>query len=265
MHIFAAIYRDSLESDASIASGVVPSVIPFYESPMPPSTDTRFADAAPSPRPQACGARKALFWDRAARKYAADPIADMAGYEATLRRVQALLNPSQEVLEIGCGTGSTALRLAPLTKRLLATDLSCEMIAIARDKLTAEPVPQLSFEVADADAPPSRPGEFDAVLAFNLLHLVSDLDQALAAAIQALRPGGLLISKTACIGEMNPLIPYLALPVMRAIGKAPPVLRFDAAALQAAMVRQGLEIVTVERHGSGRKDWRVFIVARKPG
>jgi ubiquinone/menaquinone biosynthesis C-methylase UbiE len=209
-------------------------------------------------------ARKARFWDRAARKYAAAPIADMAGYEATLSRVQALLSTEQSVLEIGCGTGSTAMRLAPHTRRLLATDVSGEMIAIARQKLAAKPVPQLSFAVADADAAPAAPGEFDVVLAFNLLHLVSDLSHALAAAKQALRPGGLLISKTACISEMNPLIPYLALPLMRAIGKAPHVLCFDAQGLQSAIVREGLEIVSVERHGTRGKDIRVFILARKP-
>ena len=103
------------------------------------------------------------------------------------------------------------------------------------------------------------------MLAFNLLHLVSDLDGALASAVQALRPGGLLISKTACISEMNPLIPWLAIPVMRAIGKAPQVLCFNADELQAAMRRQGLVIEAVERHGTKGKDIRVFIVARKPG
>lgn len=210
-------------------------------------------------------ARKARFWDRIARKYAADPIADMPGYEATLRRVQGLLTAEMNVLEIGCGTGSTALRLAPFTRRLLATDVSAGMIAIAREKLAAEPLPQLAFAVADADAPAIGPGEYDAVLAFNLLHLVSDLDQALASAVQALRPGGLLISKTACVAEMNPLIRWLAIPVMQAIGKAPHVLLFDADTLQAAMVRQGLVIEAVERHGTKGKDIRVFIVARKPG
>ena len=233
---------------------------------MPLSTVTRPADTGLSPEPNATDTRKARFWDRIARKYAADPIADMAGYEATLRRVQGLLTMEQNVLEIGCGTGSTALRLAPFTERLLATDVSSEMIAIAREKLAAQPVPQLSFAVADADVPMAHPGGYDAVLAFNLLHLVTDLDHALALAMRALRPGGLLISKTACISEMNPLIPYLALPLMRAMGKAPHVLCFDAGALQAAMVRQGLEIVAVERHGTkGKKDIRVFIVARKPG
>ena len=188
----------------------------------------------------------------------------MAGYEATLRRVQGLLSADQDVLEIGCGTGTTALRLAPFTRRLMATDVSAGMIAIAREKLAAEPVPQLSFDVADADAAVASQGEYDVVLAFNLLHLVTDLDRALELAMRALRPGGLLISKTACISEMNPLIPYLALPLMRVIGKAPHVLCFDADALRSAIARQGMDIVSVERHGTRGKDIRVFIVARKP-
>ena len=231
---------------------------------MPLST-TPSLDTQSPPQSGDAVSRKARFWDRIARKYAADPIADMPGYEATLRRVQGLLTAEMNVLEIGCGTGSTALRLAPFTRRLLATDVSAGMIAIAREKLAAEPIPQLAFALADADAPAIGPGEYDAVLAFNLLHLVSDLDQALAQAVQALKPGGRLISKTACVAEMNPLIRWLAIPVMQAIGKAPHVLLFDADTLQAAMVRQGLVIEAVEHHGTKGKDIRVFIVARKPG
>lgn len=231
---------------------------------MPARAIAPLAEASPLTHAGASAARKARFWDRIAVKYAADPIADMAGYEATLRRVQGLLSADQDVLEIGCGTGSTALRLAPFTRRLLATDVSAGMIAIAREKLAAEPVPQLNFAVADADAAVAGLGEYDVVLAFNVLHLVTDLDRALELAVQALRPGGLLISKTACISEMNPLIPYLALPLMRAVGKAPHVLCVDAAALVSAIARQGMDIVSVERHGTRGKDIRVFIVARKP-
>lgn len=224
---------------------------------MPPSAIAPLAEASPA-------ARKSRFWDRIAAKYAADPIADMAGYEATLRRVQGLLSTDMDVLEIGCGTGTTALRLAPFTRRLRATDVSAGMIAIARAKLAAGPVPALSFDIADADEAVAGPGEYDAVLAFNVLHLVTDLDRALDRAIQALRPGGLLISKTACIAELSPLIRHLALPLMQLVGQAPHVLRFDAAALQAAIARRGMDIVSVERHGTRGKDFRVFIVARKP-
>lgn len=207
---------------------------------------------------------KARFWNKIARKYARDPIADIAGYEKTLQRVQALLSSDHEVLEIGCGTGTTALRLAPGTRRMVATDVSAEMVAIACEKLAAQPVPQLEFRVADADGSLSELPRYDAVVAFNVLHLVGDLAQTLRSALHALKPGGLLISKTPCLNDMNPLIPRLALPLMRAFGKAPHVLCFSAGQLQEALTSQGLDIVSVEWHGSKGKDYRPFILARKP-
>lgn len=208
-------------------------------------------------------ANKTRFWNRIAHKYASNPIADMGGYERTLLRVQALLSDEHEVLEIGCGTGTTALLLAPGTRRLVGTDISEQMIAIAVEKLAIQPMQQLNFRLADANAPVAEQGAYDAVLAFNMLHLVTDLPQTLSVATNALKPGGLLISKTPCLSELSPLISKLALPLMQVIGKAPPVLCFSAAQLQAAMSRQGLEILSVERHGSKGKDIRVFIVARK--
>ncbi|MCE5365271.1 class I SAM-dependent methyltransferase [Pseudomonas sp. 32.2.56] len=207
-------------------------------------------------------ANKARFWNRVARKYASDPIADLGGYERTLQRVKETLSTEYEVLEIGCGTGSTALRLAPATRRLVATDISKQMIAIAREKLASHPAPQLDFNLADADGSLSEDNAYDVVLAFNMLHLVSSLSQTLKSVVKALKPGGLLISKTPCLNEMNPLIPKIALPLMRVLGKAPPVLCFTAAQLQDAMKKADLEIISAERHGSKGKDFRIFIIAR---
>lgn len=212
----------------------------------------------------AAQARRARFWNWIARRYAGHTMSDPAGYEKSLARVIGLLAPTHEVLELGCGTGSTALRLAPHTGRLLATDFSPEMLAIARERLAAQPVPQLVFELADADAPELGQARYDRVLAFNLLHLVDDLDQAIGSALHTLRPGGLFITKTPCVSEMNPLIWRLALPLMRLVGKAPPVICFDEPQLLDAMTRNGLEILQVERHGTKSKDIRAFIVARKP-
>ena len=49
------------------------------------------------------------------------------------------------------------------------------MIAIAQEKLAAAPVAALSFLAATAEDPALRAGQYDAVLAFNYLHLVRDL------------------------------------------------------------------------------------------
>jgi SAM-dependent methyltransferase len=226
-------------------------------------TDTSSSSSSSPSSAAGTTASKARFWDKVARKYAADPIGDMAGYEATLDRTRALLAPTHRVLELGCGTGTTALRLAPSTGQFVATDVSPQMIAIARERLAVAPQPNVELQVADADAPVFGQACYDVALAFNVLHLVSDLDGTLAVVADALVPGGLFISKTPCIAEMNPLVPKLLLPVMRLFGKAPPVLSLRTTDLRAALTRHGFTILVVEHHGTKGKDIRPFIAARK--
>lgn len=219
----------------------------------------------PAPPDPAALRQSARFWDKMARKYAASPIADEAGYEASLRRTSELLAESDQVLEIGCGTGTTALRLAHRVRRLHATDVSPQMVAIAQEKLAATPVAQLDFAVLDAaGAARQAPQAYDVVLAFNVLHLLPDLDGGLDAVWQALQPGGFFISKTPCVAEMNPLIPWVALPLARALGLAPPVHCFQGPALEATIARHGFEVLAVERHATKGRDVRPYIVARKP-
>ena len=79
-------------------------------------------------------ANSSHFWDRMARKYAASPIKDMQGYERTIDHARRYLKATHVAYEFGCGTGTTALKLAPAVARLVATDISAEMIAIAREK-----------------------------------------------------------------------------------------------------------------------------------
>jgi ubiquinone/menaquinone biosynthesis C-methylase UbiE len=204
----------------------------------------------------------ARFWDRTARKYAADPIADTGGYERTLDATRQLLKSSDLALEFGCGTGTTALRLSDLVGRILATDLSPEMIAIAREKAAAQGVQNVTFEVGTfTDARPEA--AFDVVLAFNLLHLVRPLPDALRAVNHVLRPGGLFISKTPCLKLMNPVIRALV-PAMRLMGLAPSAVNFFTAdELEQAIAAVGFEILERGWHATRGKDARVFFVVRK--
>jgi ubiquinone/menaquinone biosynthesis C-methylase UbiE len=204
----------------------------------------------------------ARFWDRIARKYAADTIKDPAGYERTLDRTRHYLNSSDMVLEVGCGTGTTALNLAPHVRRILATDVSSEMIAIGREKAAVSACETIDFATATPEDVPGPDNSFDAVLAFNVLHLIADRSSALRRIHRLLKPGGLFISKTPCLSEMNPLI-RLAVPVMRLIGKAPYVSFFSAAELESDLERAGFTIIERARHGSERKDPRIFLAARK--
>lgn len=203
------------------------------------------------------------FWDRTARKYARSPIADPQGYERTIERVKGLLSPQHRVLELGCGTGSTALRLAGGTGSYLATDISREMVAVAREKLAETPIKQLRFGVAEAAQCLAAGAHYDAVLAFNVLHLLDDLDVVLGGIQRVLAPGGRLITKTPCLTELNPLITHVLVPVMQYFGRAPEVRSFGAEHIKAALLRNGFTVEAEERHGVKGKDFRAFFVARR--
>jgi len=208
-------------------------------------------------------ASDARFWDGTARKYSKSKIGDVDGYERTLERTHALLGPDDRVLELGCGTGTTALRLAGGVQSYLATDLSSEMIAIADEKHAADPVPALVFRTATAESLGPEETLFNAVLGFNYLHLVRDVPETLRHIHSLLAPDGQFISKTPCLGDMNPLIRHALLPAMRAVGKAPHVTIFTAAELAELMTAAGFEVVATEFHGSKSSDTRPYIVADK--
>jgi SAM-dependent methyltransferase len=203
---------------------------------------------------------QAAFWNGMARRYAASPMRSPENWEKTLDLTRARLSPGAEVLELGCGTGSTALRLAPHVARYVATDDAGAMIDIARQKLAAEPVGGLSFAAARPGDGSLPPGPFDAVTAFNLLHLLPDLPTALAETRGLLKPGGLLIAKTPCLGGR-----YLALwPVVAALrlfGKAPPLRFLRPARLEAIIEAAGFAIE--ERGDYPARPPSRFVVARR--
>lgn len=204
----------------------------------------------------------ARFWDKTADKYAAMPVRNSEAYAATLDKVRALGSGTDEVLELGCGTGSTAIALASDFAQIVATDVSSGMLEKASEKAIAGNVDNVTFLQSDtADAPA---GPFDMVLAFNLLHLIEDMDAALADIAQRTKPGGLFISKTFCMPERRNLIWLFiqtGLPLLQAIGKAPFFAKLSQHDLNAAITRAGFEIVETER--APGKDPRWTVVARR--
>ena len=200
------------------------------------------------------------FWDRIADRYAAKPVPDQAVYERKLEITRELLAPSAAVLEIGCGTGSTALALAPHAGHILATDVSTRMIAIAREKASDAGISNVEFQQLAVERLHVDEGSLDAVLAHSLLHLLADWRSALTAAHRALKPGGLLVMSTVCLSDGFSFLRPLAVPG-RCLGLLPRLTFFDRATLEKAIEDAGFYIEEAWQPGSRRG---VFHVARKP-
>ena len=200
----------------------------------------------------------AAFWDRIADKYAARPVQDQAAYDDWVASARRHLTAEMDALELGCGTGTTALKLAPGLRQITSTDIAPAMVAIAERKRVAEAVDNVKFAVADTASAPAGP--FDAVMAFNLIHLLTDPQAGLAEMARRVKPGGLFLSKTGLLGDA----PFWLGPViglMRLFGKAPPVSRFNGDKLKAWLREAGFEIVEEKTYPGIAPT--LFIVARK--
>ncbi len=202
---------------------------------------------------------EADFWNKTAAKYSKSAIADPSAYEETLDRIKTLLQPNHRVLEIGCGTGATALELASRVDRYLATDFSEQMIDIAQSKQSPGTAAHLRFAVHAADDMPEAP--HDVILALNLLHLVPDPQFVIQQAFAAMPSGGLFIAKTALMSEGRWFLP-IVIKVMRLFGKAPFVCQFSEAELREMLELVGFEISETLMQPDIAP--RLFTIAKKP-
>ncbi len=202
----------------------------------------------------------AAFWDRIAARYARKPVADEAAYQRKLAVSRDYFTRDSELLEIGCGTGSTALAHAPYVKHIRAIDFSSSMIAIAEKKRVDQRIDNVTFECRGVGELADDGRCYDGILALSVLHLLDDWRGAIGLVHDLLVPGGVFISSTACIRDMLPGFRFIA-PLGRTLGLLPELSCFTAASLRRALDDAGFTIAFEWQPG---KRQALFLVARKP-
>lgn len=100
--------------------------------------------------------------------------------------------PDWQVLDVATGAGHTALAFAPHVVRVVATDLTPEMLAKTAELATKRGLTNVETRPADAEALPFDDASFDLVTCRIAMHHFPTPRQALAEFARVLKPGGLL-------------------------------------------------------------------------
>ncbi|WP_037606838.1 class I SAM-dependent methyltransferase [Streptacidiphilus rugosus] len=118
----------------------------------------------------------------------------LRGYQARFLDAAAIV-PTDQVLDIGCGTGETTRDAArrATAGHALGLDLSGEMLRVARQRGAAEQLPNVTFEQADAQVRQFPRGEFDVAISRTGTMFFADTLTAFRNIARSLRPGGRLV------------------------------------------------------------------------
>ncbi len=200
------------------------------------------------------------FWDKIAESYSKQPIAEEATYQKKLQVTREYFQPDMEVLEFGCGTGSTAITHAPYVKYIHAIDLSSKMIEIAQNKADAEKVTNVTFEQSTIEEISVSDQTLDAVLGLSILHLLDNKEEVIAKVHRMLKPGGIFVTSTACIGDTMMRFLKFIVPIGKFFGLMPLVKVFTTKELEDSLTDADFEIDYQWQPGKGKA---VFIVAKK--
>jgi ubiquinone/menaquinone biosynthesis C-methylase UbiE len=136
------------------------------------------------------------------------------------------------VLEVAAGTGLFTTAIAKVAREIIATDYAPAMVEILAKRVQQAGLRNVRCEQADIKALHFDSGSFDCVVAANVLHLMPNLEEALAALRRVLRPGGKLVVPTFCHDEtwlsafVSRLLSLTGFPIQH---------RFSARSLHAAL------------------------------
>jgi 2-polyprenyl-3-methyl-5-hydroxy-6-metoxy-1,4-benzoquinol methylase len=205
------------------------------------------------------------FWDQSASNYDNTEEKFEFIHSRNRENTKRYLKDTDIVLDYGCGTGTTACEISGLVKNVCAIDISSGMIEIAKGKAATGGIVNVDFEQADIFDEEFENGSFDVVLAFNMLHTVPDPESVVQRTVELLKPGGLFISVTPCLGGKKSALVSLQILLVRALLKVRiipvPIRQLKSTDLDHLMDDERLQVIETEEIFKGASSY--FMVAKK--
>jgi ubiquinone/menaquinone biosynthesis C-methylase UbiE len=133
------------------------------------------------------------YWSRFARSYDVD--GEYVVGQPILQAIVTRLSQERDLgncVELGCGTGYFTRAIAGNARHITATDLSDQMLEVARIQLRE--FENVTIQKADCSDTGLPSGSFDSVLVANLIHILDTPSRCLQEVYRILRHGGLVIA-----------------------------------------------------------------------
>lgn len=199
------------------------------------------------------------FWDKSAGGYDKEEMKDKAVRLKILDRTRRYLKKQDKVLDFGCATGILANEIAGHVQTVHGMDISSEMIRLARNNADELNIQNIQYTHTTIFDPQYKPGTYDVILGVYLLHLLEDMPKALRRVHELLKPGGLFISVTPCMGKRS--FAGIALSLVSKLGLIPNLKTYSVDELMNSITPRGFSIAESEcLQKTGRQ---YFIVAKK--
>jgi 2-polyprenyl-3-methyl-5-hydroxy-6-metoxy-1,4-benzoquinol methylase len=181
------------------------------------------------------------FWDRTAIYYDREEKKDELTYLKFIEKAGKYLKVNDIVLDFGCGTGLVCNELAENVKMVYAIDISSEMIEIARNKAFGRKIHNINYVYTTIFDERFKRDSLDVIIVFNVLHLLEDSQKAIQRIYELLKPGGLIISATPCMGE-KPVLNSL-FSIGGKIGITPKIKSFKISGLEHSFIKEKFKII----------------------
>jgi 2-polyprenyl-3-methyl-5-hydroxy-6-metoxy-1,4-benzoquinol methylase len=199
------------------------------------------------------------FWDRAAASYDREEKRAESSYMQLLSKAGQYLKPTDSLLDFACGTGFASNKLASKVLNITAIDFSANMIREAKHKAVEQQLPNVDYYQATLFDERLKPGSYDVIIAFYILHLVNDAPKFVQRMMDLLKPEGIILSASPCMKE-KPLLRFF-FSLLGKTGLLPPITAFNRSDLEKLFSQEEMELL--ESNLINRTSNQYFIAARK--
>lgn len=196
------------------------------------------------------------FFDKVSRKSKPEPNQTAS---KIIECSKEFLEDDNYLLDFGCGSGAITNNLAEVVEAIDAIDISSGMLELAEKQAENSSISNINYIQTSLFDERFKDGQFDAILAFNVLHYIEDIPKLIEKIDTLLKPDGLFISSTACLREKRSFVGYLVL-LLTKIRMMPNIYFYRRSELEALITDGNFHMIKTEKLS---KLPEYFIVTRK--